>query len=135
MNMKTIYNIYKEEIDTNRNKFSKKKEKKNSAKYHKTLSVISDAQRSTVESNCPEDYAPISVNAEENEDEKLIQKDQPLQPLKMKSIEPELNEIELDTNRIIEVNTGLSGMYEFVPATKLKGLVLVKRANINIHIC
>ncbi|KAG5323009.1 NSUN4 methyltransferase, partial [Acromyrmex heyeri] len=35
---------------------------------------------------------------------------------------PNLNEIALDENRIIQPNVGLSGLYEFVPATKIKGM-------------
>jgi len=137
MNLKSIYDVYKEDMDTNPK--SKKKKKKNS-KHRKTLSIIADAQRSTVQSHYPEDCAPISVNTEENEDENLIQKDQALQPIKMKSIEPDLNKIELDINRIIEPNSGLSGMYEFVPATKLKGIICRKNKYniakyIYIYIC
>jgi hypothetical protein len=135
MNLKTIYNIYKEHIDADP---KSEKKKKKSSKHHKTLSVIADAQRSIVQSHYPEDCAPISVNTEGNENENLIQKDQPLQPVKMKSIEPDLNKIELDVNRIIEPNSGLNGMYEFVPATQLKGIIRSKKgyniANIYIYI-
>lgn len=121
MNLKTIYETYKEYIDANPHKFNKKKRKEKQA-GDRLESMISDAQVSAVQSHYPVDYASpptsLSTNAE---DENIAAKNQGLQPIEMKTIEPNLNEIAVDENRIVHPNAGLSGLYEFVPATKIKG--------------
>lgn len=120
MNLKSIYETYKEHIDAHPSKSNKKKKKQ--AENQQTESVITDAQMSTIQSHYPTDYAspPVSLSTENedgNEDE-VVKK---LQPIEMKSIDLNLNEVMLDENRIVHPNSGLSGLYEFVPATKIKG--------------
>lgn len=129
MNLKTIYETYKEHIDANlvnitqttKHKSNKKKRKGKEARG-RMESVISDAEVSAVQSHYPADYAspPTSLSTDDK-DEDVVAEDQALQPVEMKSIESNLNEVALDENRIVHPNTSLSGLYEFVPATKIKG--------------
>lgn len=120
MNLRTIYETFKEHIDANPNK-SKKQRKKKEVRSQ-VDSIVSDAEVSAVQTHYPVDYAspPTSLSTN-NEDEGIVAENQALQPVKMKSIEPNLNEIDLDENRIMHPNANLSGLYEFVPATKIKG--------------
>lgn len=119
MNLKTIYEIYKEHVDSFK---SNKKKKKAKQVRSRMESMISDAEMSAVQSHYPVDYAspPTSLKTDD-EDENVAALDPALQPIKMKPIETDLNEIALDENRIVHPNASLSGLYEFVPATKIKG--------------
>lgn len=122
MNLKTIYEIYKKEIDINLLKHDERKRGKNERTIQRIQSIIDDAQMSKIQSHYPTDYAasPTSLSTMD-EDEDTIQESQALQPVEMKPIESNLNEVMLDNNRIVHSNAGLSGLYEFVPATKIKG--------------
>lgn len=119
MNLRAIYEIYKEHIDENPTKSKKQRKKEVRGQIE---SIVSDAEVSAVQTHYPVDHAspPTSLSTD-NEDEGIVAEDQALQPVKMKSIESNLNEIALDENRIIHPNANLSGLYEFVPATKIKG--------------
>lgn len=122
MNLKAIYETYKEHIDAHPCKSNKKKKKKKQARDRQTESVITDAQISAIQSHYPTDHAspPVSLStANEDKNEDTVEKT--LQPIEMKSIESNLNEMMLDENRIVHPNAGLNELYEFVPATKLKG--------------
>lgn len=83
-------------------------------------SVIDNAQMSTIQSNYPADYdsLPVSLSLKEENKNLTVKQDTFVE---MKSIESNLNEIALDENRIVHPTFGLGGLYEFVPATKLKG--------------
>lgn len=122
MNVKTIYETYKEHIDANPRKSNKRKKGVGKQARNRMESMISDAEVSAVQSHYPVDYAspPTSLNTND-EAEDIAAKDEPLQPVEMKPIESNLNEVALDENRIVHPNAGLSGLYEFVPATKIKG--------------
>lgn len=115
MNLRMIYETYKTTIDKTPHKPSKKRKKE-------MESVITNNQMNIVQSHYPENYAskPAAVSTVD-EDEDIVEKHEVLQPVEMKSIEANLNEVKLDTNRIVHPNAGLSGLYEFVPATQLKG--------------
>ncbi|XP_029157751.1 5-methylcytosine rRNA methyltransferase NSUN4 [Nylanderia fulva] len=124
MNLKSIYETYKEHINAHRDK-SKMKKKRKPAKKQQTDSVITDAQVSAIQSHYPIDCAslPVSPSTEkedETEDKNKVKSG--LQPVEMKSIDANLNEVMLDENRIVHPNAGLSGLYEFVPASKIKGM-------------
>ncbi|XP_071559511.1 5-cytosine rRNA methyltransferase NSUN4 [Temnothorax nylanderi] len=122
MNLRTIYETYKKHIDENPTMYTKKRKKAKQGRS-RMESVISDAEISTVQSNYPTDYAsPTSISTDDDEERGIAPEDQPLQPVKMKPIESDLNEVALDENRIVHPNANLSGLYEFVPATKLKGM-------------
>lgn len=88
-------------------------------------SVIANAETSAIQSHYPADYAspPTSLSTKDNEED-IAPENQGLQPVEMKSIESNLNEISLDENRIVHPSATLSGLYEFVPATKIKGKVI-----------
>ncbi|EGI61825.1 PREDICTED: 5-methylcytosine rRNA methyltransferase NSUN4 isoform X1 [Acromyrmex echinatior] len=125
MNLKAIYEIYKEHIDENPIKPSKSKSNKTKNKQAKDRikSLISDAEVSTVQSHYPTDYMSPPTSLSTSDDaENVAVENQGLQPVEMKPIESDLNKIALDENRIIQPNVGLSGLYEFVPATKIKGM-------------
>lgn len=112
-----IYDIYMEENKTNSLASRKKKQKR------RIESVIDDARVSAIQSNYPADYdsPPVSINAEDENEDLTMGQERPLQPVEMKSIESNLNEIALDESRIVHPSSSLAGMYEFVPATKIKG--------------
>lgn len=125
MNLRAIYETYRKEIDANRFK-SKKREKQNKVENQQMASKIADTQMLKIQSHYPVDYpsapASISIKDGDEETEDTVQESQALQPVEMKSIESNLNEVTLDENRIVQPNAGLSGLFEFVPATKLKGM-------------
>lgn len=122
MNLRTIYETYKEHFDVQPDKSNEKKRKKELAKSQHVEATITDAQITTIQSHYPTDYTSSSVSLSTmNEDEDTVMENQGLQPVEIKSIEPNLNEIAVDESRIIYPNAGLSGLYEFVPATKIKG--------------
>ncbi|KYN29676.1 PREDICTED: 5-methylcytosine rRNA methyltransferase NSUN4 [Trachymyrmex cornetzi] len=120
MNLKTIYETYKEHIDENP---PKSKKTKNKQARNRIKSLISDAEVSTVQSHYPMDYvSPPTSLSTSDEAEDIAVENPGLQPVEMKPIESDLNKIALDENRIIQPNAGLSELYEFVPATKIKGM-------------
>ncbi|KYM96279.1 PREDICTED: 5-methylcytosine rRNA methyltransferase NSUN4 [Cyphomyrmex costatus] len=121
MNLRTIYEIYKEHIDENPSKSDKRKNKQARSQMD---SIISDAEISTVQSHYPVNYesSPISLSTNDEAENITVENQGKLQPVEMKSIESNLNKIALDENRIVQPNSGLSGLYEFVPATKIKGM-------------
>lgn len=122
MNLKTIYETYKEHLDAYPYKSNKKKRKKRQARDQQVESAITDAQVSTIQSHYKTDYTSSSVSLSTmNEDEDTAVENQTLQPVEIKSIESDLNEIVFDENRIVHPDVGLNGLYEFVPATKIKG--------------
>jgi len=121
MNLKTIYETYKEQIDLNSYKSNKKKKKERQTKDRRMESLVTDTQLSTIQSHYP-DYVSSSMSlSTQDEDKDVVAEKQALQPVKMKSIDSDLNKVAIDENRIIQPNVGLSGLYEFVPATKIKG--------------
>ncbi|KOC59598.1 Putative methyltransferase NSUN4 [Habropoda laboriosa] len=69
-------------------------------------------------------YSTNSLNVLEGlraEDTETVKEDRSV-PVKLQSIEDDLNEINLDTNRIINSSVNLSSLHEYIPATKIKGL-------------
>lgn len=126
MNVKTVYETYKEQIDSNPYKSNEKKEKKRQMKDRKMESLIADTQLSTVQSHYPDypDHVSSSSMSLSTQDKNkdTVAENQALQTVEMKSIESDLNKVVLDENRIVQPNAGLSGLYEFVPATKIKGI-------------
>lgn len=123
MNLKTIYETYKEHFDSQPYKSNKKKKKERQTEERRVKSLIADTQLSTVQSHYPDcpDYVSLSVSSTQDENKDIVAKNKALQPVEMKSIETDLNEVMIDENRIVQPNAGLSGLYEFVPATKIKG--------------
>ncbi|XP_014482859.1 PREDICTED: 5-methylcytosine rRNA methyltransferase NSUN4 [Dinoponera quadriceps] len=122
MNLKTIYQTYKTELDETPHKSTRKRKKKNMKGSQKIESVIADIQLNTIQSHYPADYEskPTAISTAD-EDEDIVQERGRLQPVEMKSIEFSENDVKLDENRIVHPNAGLSGLYEFMPATQIKG--------------
>lgn len=90
--------------------------------------IISNTNLSEVQSVYPADHESHlqALRSEDNslptsEDSGFINIDEPLKPVKLQSIEEELNETDIDSTRIIEPGVNISTLYEFVPATKIKG--------------
>ena len=54
--------------------------------------------------------------------------------IELKSIDENLNEVELDTNRIVNSSVDLSMLQEYIPATKIKGLFNYQISLIKIKI-
>lgn len=123
MNLKMIYQTYKEEIDKSPRKLNKKKKKRNPEESLQMDSVIADVQINKIQSHYPAEYTskPSAINTVDEDENDIKEKDSKLEPVVMKSIETNLNTIELDENRIVHPNSTLSGLYEFVPATQIKG--------------
>lgn len=126
MNLRTIYQVYKTDIDETpcTRKPNKQKKIKNTAENLGVESTIANAQMNVVQSHYPANYTskPATINTvNEDIEEDIAQEHKGLQPVEMKSIETDMNEVKLDTNRIIHPNAGLSGLYEFVPVSKIKG--------------
>ncbi|KAL6258391.1 hypothetical protein P5V15_010349 [Pogonomyrmex californicus] len=119
MNLRTIYDAYKEHINEKSCKSNEKKKKKKQVSS-RMKSIISDVQISAVQSHYPVDYTSLPLSTNDKND--VIPKEQALHPIEMKSIESDLNKIAIDQNRIVHPNAGLNGLYEFVPATKIKGM-------------
>ncbi|XP_050457646.1 5-methylcytosine rRNA methyltransferase NSUN4 isoform X2 [Cataglyphis hispanica] len=122
MNLKTIYETYKEHLDANPYKSNKKKRKKNQARGQQVESAITDAQVSMIQSHYQTDTSSSVSLSTMNKDEDTVLENRALQPVEIKSIESDLNEIVFDENRIVHPDVGLNGLYEFVPATKIKGM-------------
>ncbi|KAL6426673.1 hypothetical protein ACFW04_009211 [Cataglyphis niger] len=122
MNLKTIYETYKEHLDADPYKSNKKKRKKRQVRGQQIESAISDAQVSTIQSHYQTDTSSSVSLSTMNKDEDTVVENRALQPVEIKSIESDLNEIAFDENRIIHPDVGLNGLYEFVPATKIKGM-------------
>lgn len=93
-------------------------------------STLEGKQRSEIKSLYPDDYEvpeqllnnkELSIPADVDD---LPELKKPLDPVQMRPLEADLNTAIHDENRIIKPSTGLTAttLYEYVPATKLKGL-------------
>ncbi|XP_078044965.1 5-methylcytosine rRNA methyltransferase l(2)10685 isoform X2 [Augochlora pura] len=86
-------------------------------------SIIENSQLSEVNSLYPEERTNLLQSLKSEEDnESLVRLDDALQPVKLQSIEQDLSEIEIDTNRTIESSFDQSILHEYIPTTRLKGL-------------
>ncbi|KAL0109225.1 hypothetical protein PUN28_014366 [Cardiocondyla obscurior] len=119
MNLRTIYETYKEHIDENSQKSKKRKKE---TKRNQVESIISTAEISVLQSHYPVDHPPSMLLNTDDKDEDVKMENQALQLGEMKSIELNLNKVAVDENRILHPSSNLSGLYEFIPATKIKGL-------------
>lgn len=118
--MKLIYDAFVENVQDQRfQKKSRKIIKLNDRMYN----IISERQISEVQSVYPTDYesSPDSLTFTEKND-RNININKPLESIHLKSIAEDSNDMNIDSNRIVLPSDGLSGLYEFVPVTKLKGL-------------
>ncbi|KZC12019.1 Putative methyltransferase NSUN4 [Dufourea novaeangliae] len=117
VHLKSLYNVMKE---------NKKNNKKNIHKndvQNPMDTIIENIQLSEVKSIYPANnvHSSQSLTLEEN-DEVPTKTDYALEPVKLQSIEGNLNDVNIDTNRFIESSLDLTMLYEYVPATQIKGL-------------
>ncbi|XP_076626824.1 5-methylcytosine rRNA methyltransferase l(2)10685 [Colletes latitarsis] len=118
IHLKALYNVYKEHLKS-----------KSTSKSVKTKSVenvmdalISNTRSSELQSIYPADHQHTAqaLNTEENDE--TVTTNNALQPVKLQSIEEELNEIAIDNDRIIDSSVNISMLHEYIPATKIKGM-------------
>ncbi|KAI4501105.1 hypothetical protein M0802_003908 [Mischocyttarus mexicanus] len=85
--------------------------------------IISEKKVSEVQSVYPTDYEshPESLTVTET-DNMTDNTNKPLQPVQLKSIDDDSNEIKIDESRIVLPTYNTAGLYEFIPVTKLKGM-------------
>lgn len=124
INVKSTYDAF---MDVEREKKQKsnirRKPKKINDSSNRVHDIISETQMSQVQSIYPTHYesSPESITFEQTR-EKNVNIDKPLDPVTMKSIVEDSSNIERDVSRIVVPSEGLSGLYDFMPATKLKGM-------------
>lgn len=119
INVKLIYDAFVENVQDQRFQKSKKIIKLNDRMYN----IISERQISEVQSVYPTDYVTSSDSLTFTEkNDRNISINKPLESIHLKSIAEDSNDMNIDSNRIVLPSDGLSGLYKFVPVTKLKGL-------------
>lgn len=125
MNIKLIYDAEKRNMEYQNKKNGGNTEESTINKTDKVIHgldesisqiVIEKQLEHSVYPNLHDDHSR-DANVEVKNDNSTFQ------PVKLQSIEADVNIIN-DSNRIIKASTGISAsqLYEFVPATKLKGL-------------
>ncbi|XP_011302332.1 5-methylcytosine rRNA methyltransferase NSUN4 [Fopius arisanus] len=124
MDLKELYEVSKR----SKVERDKKKERLETEKpvYKMSLpmeDVLEKKTYSELKTLFPDNYEP-SMKALEQEDDGLPPKVEPLEPVQLRPLEEDLAVAQLDESRIIKPDTGISAssLYEYIPATKLKGL-------------
>lgn len=113
-NLKAMYDVHKENLE-----FFVKKEEAKTDNSEAVSSATPEDQLVEIKKMYPSSY-PDLLQALKAEDEPVKHEGRISVPLQ--SIDKDLNEISLDTNRIIDPTVNLSTLHEYVPATKIKGL-------------
>ncbi|XP_076675344.1 5-methylcytosine rRNA methyltransferase l(2)10685 [Andrena cerasifolii] len=121
VHLKAYYDVQKEHIN---NKLSNAKlSGARSESVQNTMETFtSNTQISEARSIYPTNHKNIPQPLKSEEDAELVKTDAALQPVKLRSIEGDLNEIDIDSDRIIESSINIAALHEYVPATKIKGL-------------
>ncbi|XP_053973827.1 5-methylcytosine rRNA methyltransferase NSUN4 [Hylaeus volcanicus] len=117
-NLKVLYNVFNETIAHSPK--SETIETKNDQSSIDTF--ISNIKSTEVESIYPADHEHVPKELTSEENEELITTQKPLQSIQLQSINKDLNEVAIETNRIIDSSKNLSLLHEYIPATKIKGL-------------
>ncbi|XP_015171361.1 PREDICTED: 5-methylcytosine rRNA methyltransferase NSUN4 [Polistes dominula] len=124
INLKSIYDVFLENQEVIKKKSTKKKNSKQTTKSTNRIdNLISENQKVELQSLYPTDYEPppdLLTSTESNDITDNI--DKPLEPAQLKSIADDSNEINIDYSRIVLPTDSTTGLYEFIPVTKLKGL-------------
>ncbi|XP_003704061.2 5-methylcytosine rRNA methyltransferase l(2)10685 isoform X2 [Megachile rotundata] len=123
VNLKNVYDVYKEDIERRKQMKKQNESETESQKPNKvTDDLVEKAHLAELEALFPGDHSKIiDVLKAEGAAKPEAQITDPSE-IKLQSIEQELNEVEIDSSRIIEPNVNLSLLHEYVPATKIKGL-------------
>ncbi|XP_043496222.1 5-methylcytosine rRNA methyltransferase NSUN4 [Polistes fuscatus] len=127
INVKSIYDVFLENPEVNNQQSIKQKNSKKTTKSNGRIdNVISEKQKAEVQSLYPTDYEPSpefltsTESTETNDMTDNINKS--LRSVQLKSIADDCNEISIDNSRIVLPTDSTTGLYEFIPVTKLKGL-------------
>lgn len=132
INLRSLYNVQKENVDFFKAKraarYGKLPNKQNSEDVTTSKDQLAELQ-TTYSTNYPNLFE--TLNAETTE---FVKKDQRI-PTELKSIDENLNEVELDTNRIVNSSVDSAILQEYIPATKIKGLFNSNVSLIKIKIC
>ncbi|XP_063972859.1 5-methylcytosine rRNA methyltransferase NSUN4 [Diachasmimorpha longicaudata] len=124
MNMKDLYEVSK------RSKIERDKKKQRVEPtepiYKMDLPLEDILQTKTCEelkTILPKGYEP-SLKTLDQEDDGLPPQESPFEPVSLRPLEEDLATAQLDESRIVKPSVGLaaSALYEYMPATKLKGL-------------
>ncbi|CAL7946971.1 unnamed protein product [Xylocopa violacea] len=120
INLRRLYEVQKENVEFFQAKREAKREKLERNKQNSVVCKSSNDHLAEIQSLYPANY-PNLLDALKSEENEFVRKDGPA-PIKLQSIDADLNEISLDTNRIIDPSVNVSMLHEYVPATKIKGL-------------
>ncbi|XP_012250253.1 5-methylcytosine rRNA methyltransferase NSUN4 [Bombus impatiens] len=119
INLKSLYNVQKENVEFFKAKraarYGNFPDKQNSEDITTSKDQLAELQ-TTYSTNYPNLFE--TLNAETTE---FVKEDQRI-PTELKSIDENLNEVELDTNRIVNSPVDSAILQEYIPATKIKGL-------------
>ncbi|XP_012288195.1 5-methylcytosine rRNA methyltransferase NSUN4 [Orussus abietinus] len=125
INVKSLYNVYKNQMDEDNRSSSRKKLLNQIHELDKQMdAAISKKQLSEIQSIYPTDCETTMETLNPTVDEEGLNKEQePCQPV-MTSIESGLETAAFDETRIVKPGMGISSscLYEFVPTTKIKGM-------------
>lgn len=132
INLKSLYNVQKENVEFFKAKraarYGNFPDKQNSEDITTSKDQLAELQ-TTYSTNYPNLFE--TLNAETTE---FVKEDQRI-PTELKSIDENLNEVELDTNRIVNSPVDSAILQEYIPATKIKGLFNSNVSLIKIEIC
>lgn len=132
INLRSLYNVQKENVEFFKAKraarYGNLPDKQNSEDITTSKDQLAELQ-TTYSTNYPNLFE--TLNAETTE---FVKEDQRI-PTELKSIDDNLNEVELDTNRIVNSSVDSAILQEYIPATKIKGLFNSNVSLIKIEIC
>lgn len=118
LNLRSVYNVQKENVDF----FKSKRE----AKYGKSDDDIQNSMETETSldrmSELQAANYPNLLEAETDSDKTDSDKKNENIPIKLQSIDASLNDINIDNTRIVDSSLNLSMLHEYVPTSKLKGL-------------
>ncbi|XP_043521967.1 5-methylcytosine rRNA methyltransferase NSUN4 [Frieseomelitta varia] len=116
INLRTLYNVHKENLDF----FEAKRKAESQDEQNLEQVTTSEDQLAELQTIHPANRPNLfeALNAESTE---FVNNDRQ-KHIELKSIDENLNEVELDTNRIVNSSLDLSMLQEYIPTTKIKGL-------------
>lgn len=119
LNLRSLYNVQKENVDFFKSKreakYGKSDDIQNSIEAETSIDQLSELQAAY-----PANY-PNLVEALKAETTESDKKNENI-PVKLQSIDTSLNDVNIDNTRIVDSSVNLSMLQEYVPATKIKGL-------------
>lgn len=123
-----MYNVHKENLDF----FEAKRKAESQDKQNLEEVTTSEDQLAELRTIHPANR-PNLFEALNTESTEFVNNDKQ-KHIELKSIDENLNEVELDTNRIVSSSLDLSMLQEYIPATKIRGLFNYKISLIKIEI-